>query len=585
MATPLLVGYHAPVRSGAPMDNAALRDLIEARTGDVPTLRRFLQKRLPDVFRELSPQATLTDMLNDVFRARSLPVVGQAARKEWPGAFDPPRRIFICYRRTGLAAELAPRLASALAARGKEVFLDVGMTPGTAWRQEINRQIDTSDVFVILLAPDTGDSEMVLGELERAVARHEDDDEPWIFPVRLGFEERLAATLALHLEELQYFLWQSPRDEVELVRQICREAPVPETAPSRLAAEPPSVATIMTLGTRSPVGPNDRFFVPRHAAEIEAFVRGEACGTIVLNGPNLVGKTSVAMHAIDLFHQRSGDLALASAHVDLQGFSRRVKSYGEFQYHVSRAIQGAVDGPRIALSDFVDDTGLENFLDDVVTEYDELLLVLDGVDQVSAKAFSSAFYGLIRGCTDRRSLFGAHFSKKIRLLVIASSEPEFLIDNTNQSLLTVGYPMNLTGFTVDDCRELNRRCESLLSDEQVVALQRLLGGQPLLCKRAMLALFTGRGLADEGRSVADRWETLHREASDPHGLFGEHLLATAKRLMDADLLHDFNALMRDKRVDDRRVRVLRQMGLVRPLGSGKWGATSTIYREYLRTLK
>ncbi len=74
--------------------------------------------------------------------------------------------IFISYRRAEPDMSFAYRLAESLRESGHAVWIDVeGLTPANRWHREIQRGIDESYAYVIVISPDSLESEWVQNEL------------------------------------------------------------------------------------------------------------------------------------------------------------------------------------------------------------------------------------------------------------------------------------------------------------------------------------------------------------------------------------------------------------------------------------
>lgn len=102
-----------------------------------------------------------------------------------------------------------------------------------------------------------------------------------------------------------------------------------------------------------------------------------------------------------------------------------------------------------------------------------------------------------------------------------STEPYLLIDDAHRSPFNVRPPLELQPFTREECQQLNRGYQHLLSDAQVAALRELVGGHPFLTRVAYYRLM-GPG--------ARSFSQLLDEAPAEHGPFGDHLRALLARL-------------------------------------------------------
>jgi hypothetical protein len=78
--------------------------------------------------------------------------------------------VFISYAREDQT--FVRRLASALEARGRDVWVDWEMEPADRWRESIREAIDAADAVVFVVSPDAVASEECGKELEHAASEH-----------------------------------------------------------------------------------------------------------------------------------------------------------------------------------------------------------------------------------------------------------------------------------------------------------------------------------------------------------------------------------------------------------------------------
>jgi hypothetical protein len=93
--------------------------------------------------------------------------------------------IFISYsHRDG---SYAHRLADTIQAEGFDVWIDARLDYGSQWPQEIQKQLDTCDAFILIMTPRSFASDWVQSELQRAKRKLKpifplllEGDEPWL---------------------------------------------------------------------------------------------------------------------------------------------------------------------------------------------------------------------------------------------------------------------------------------------------------------------------------------------------------------------------------------------------------------------
>lgn len=93
--------------------------------------------------------------------------------------------IFISYSHKD--TEYAHRLANDLQSRGVDVWIDERLDYGSQWPNEIQKQLDSSDAFIIIMSPRSYSSEWVQSELQRAKRKLKpifplllEGNEPWL---------------------------------------------------------------------------------------------------------------------------------------------------------------------------------------------------------------------------------------------------------------------------------------------------------------------------------------------------------------------------------------------------------------------
>lgn len=80
----------------------------------------------------------------------------------------PPADVFISYRRKESSA-FALLVLARLKAAGLNPFLDMSLVPGEEWQRGLKRRIQSNDYVVVLIGPDTLNSNEVITELVWAV--------------------------------------------------------------------------------------------------------------------------------------------------------------------------------------------------------------------------------------------------------------------------------------------------------------------------------------------------------------------------------------------------------------------------------
>jgi hypothetical protein len=115
---------------------------------------------------------------------------------------------------------LAYALQGLLTERGHEAFIDTALRADVQWLEEIDRQIQASDLLVVLLSKESADSEMVQDEVRRAYDHRRAYGKPQILSVRIAYDGCLPYSIEAFLNPLQYVVWQSKADDERLGGEV-----------------------------------------------------------------------------------------------------------------------------------------------------------------------------------------------------------------------------------------------------------------------------------------------------------------------------------------------------------------------------
>lgn len=451
--------------------------------------------------------------------------------------------LFICYKRhVDEDQQLAHYLHDFLTAHGHQVFIDHTMRAGTAWLQEIDRQIRASDFLVVLLSPQSADSEMVQAEIRRANEYRKSKGRPHILPIRLAYEGLLPYAIDVFLDPLQYVIWQGVADNERVAQEVLAaiEGDLPQQAPIQLdssltgttlsedgrvvsnenrwpaplpKADPRFLEKLSTPGAA--VTLRDTLYVARAAdAELKRNVLKMGSLTTI-RAPHQTGKTSLFVRGIHHAHQHGCKVVqLDMQRVDQEkletydGFLRYLANYIVWKLRIE------VDVAQLWRDELGSQDNLSMLLEDHVLPATDkpVLLAIDEVDRLLKTDFHTDFFALLRSWHDSGSYQQAW--RKLNLLLVISTEPHLLITNVNQSPFNVGLKLDLQDFNEAQVRQLNQRHGSPVPEEEISDLMRLLNGQPYLTRQALYTLVKQPSLT---------WRDLKRIAATEEGPFASHL--------------------------------------------------------------
>lgn len=131
------------------------------------------------------------------------------------------KKIFIAYKRNSRRdSQIATFLHTMLQSEGHDVFIDRSLRTGASWLDEIDKQIKLSDFLIVLLSPESADSEMVQSEVKRAYDYRKQQGNPQTIPIRINFDGLLPYTIDAFLNKYQYVTWESEDDTEQLGSEI-----------------------------------------------------------------------------------------------------------------------------------------------------------------------------------------------------------------------------------------------------------------------------------------------------------------------------------------------------------------------------
>lgn len=132
------------------------------------------------------------------------------------------RRIFISYKRgTEPDQALASFLYDSLASQGHNVFIDVEISPGSDWSEQLSTEIRSADFFVVLLSEASAAPQGFVGaETMMAKDSQGTTGHPKILPVRVAYTKNLPLRLSAAIGHLQHFEWRDPADNDVLLMTL-----------------------------------------------------------------------------------------------------------------------------------------------------------------------------------------------------------------------------------------------------------------------------------------------------------------------------------------------------------------------------
>jgi hypothetical protein len=415
-------------------------------------------------------------------------------------------RVVLLYKRGAQPDEQLLRwLEREFTARGHQVFVDRHLAVGMEWAVEIARRIREADAVVPLLSAASVQSEMLSLEVEtaqdEAQKRH---GKPRLLPVRVRFEENLPPALSAILDRLQYFLWEGPEANPDLVEELVNALHRP---PAAKPLRPPDGA--IPLG--SPIyieRPTDREFQ-------SAIARQDS--VVLIRGSRQVGKTSLLARGLQPARAAGARVVVTDFQKlnssDLESVEKLFRTLGEWIANQLKLevfpgdVWSARHGPSINFEEYVLAEALEKFPTPLVWAIDE-------VDRLFSCPFGSEVFGLFRSWHNARSYDEESPWARLTLAIAYATEAHLFITDMNQSPFNVGTRVSLEDFAPAQVAELNRRHGSPLRTEaELQGFYALVGGHPYLANRGLYEM------AQRGLDLA----AFRAQAEREDGIFGDHL--------------------------------------------------------------
>ncbi|MCS5690745.1 AAA-like domain-containing protein [Cyanobium sp. FGCU-6] len=427
-----------------------------------------------------------------------------------------------------------------------ESWHDRKITAGQEWAEQIDENLRTADLILLLVSADFLASRYCWDvELKLAMERHE-RGEAVVIPILLKpveWEDAPFGKLQACPTNARPITEWSSRDKAfvdvvqairEAVRQLPERQPTKASAavqqPSIQSPEPvhqadgaPSVDPVAALDI--PEGPvrQDSAFYIHPADEARCTAELDKPGALIrIKSPKGFGKSSLTAR---LLAYASGKgyrtVALNLEGTDQKFFENTDRFMQWFCASVGKGL-----GLRVRTEEYWDDIFGAN---DNSTDYFEkylltpdptpLVLAIDNFDRVFAHAaIETDFCGLLRSWNERAR--SNPLWERFRL-VLSHSQESYLQKDINQSPFNVGLPVELGELPPEAVANLVALHGLQLSEAELAQLRELVGGHPYLVRKALYELANGLPLA---RFLA--------EAPTEGGVYGDHLRGILKAVED-----------------------------------------------------
>jgi hypothetical protein len=425
-----------------------------------------------------------------------------------------PAGVFISYSHQDrfIAEVLAQRLNRV----GYHTWVDFrGIVGGSEWRQSIENGLNHSLVCLILMTPESLASEYVRYEIGRA-----QDNRCAIVPLMVRDCRPLP-----ELEKYQYVDFRRGIEDAfddlhralifAITRMVVGEGfPQHKTESAGQKALTPPVEAVRLERPDGTMRAESLFYVKRSGDQLLERELADVGVTVVIKAPRQVGKSSMLV--------RGGDFALKQGKrlifLDFQGLELQTLQdpqtfYQEFCFSIADDLGLDVDIGSLWRSGLGNTRLCTRFMqNDVLEAVDSpLVLAIDEVDRLFDCEFRSDFFGMLRSWHNKRRT-GNTWSW-LDLVLVISTEPYMLIENSAQSPFNVGEIITLEDFSPENVADLNARHGYPFTPDQLPTLYDLVGGHPYLVRQTLYRVAVGQVPA------ADILNATDHEA----GIFADHL--------------------------------------------------------------
>ncbi|WP_309713075.1 AAA-like domain-containing protein [Armatimonas sp.] len=268
--------------------------------------------------------------------------------------------------------------------------------------------------------------------------------------------------------------------------------------------------------------PEDHRYVLRPADRfLEEAVRRSDTSIILVKGPRETGKSSLMIRCLHQ-EQARGAMTLVT---DFKAFPRSAFETMEnlclailLQLAAQLAqikggeIPTAEDEARVSKMPTI---GLEQFIQRRVLNQNmetTILWAMDRVDRLFGTPSGPDFFSLLRSWHDKRTQLASRTWRRLKIVVVTSTEAVLFLKDLNQSPFNVGLKIELADFSSDEAQTLNKELGEPLAPLEQASLYALLSGHPRLMGQAMQAVNDGALFSE-----------LLPQLDQADGPFGEHL--------------------------------------------------------------
>ena len=421
---------------------------------------------------------------------------------------------------------------------GFQVFLakfDIAI--GTEWVSRVEEEIKRFDVFIVLLSKESIISDMVVEEIRRAKNRYDlalEHTKPKVIPIKIDSCEELGYDVDGYLRKFQYRTWRINKDTKTLIEEIAAITSKHSKDDKDSGIYEPILLVKHKLKKSGKMIPfevpggvvpiDSPFYITRRGEE--AFIRSLLEENVLLKifAPRQYGKTSILARIMNLAYDNSYYVASLNFQLldlnDLKNLDRLLtqlciscaesakRPHHEFTASYNEIWKNKFQkNPKRKCDKF-----FEEYLLNIIDK--PLVLAIDEADRLFPhKVISLEFFSLLRVWSEQSKLPGKGVFKKLKIIVVHSTEASLAIPDSSQSPFNTGKQFDAFEFTREEIIKLTALHGLALTKIQLNNLISLIGGHPYLIRKALYCLATKEY----------EYEDLVKKCYTENGPFGDHL--------------------------------------------------------------
>jgi hypothetical protein len=457
-------------------------------------------------------------------------------------------------------------LEQALRTQGCDLFVDHRKETNIQQAQILVDWIRRADHVVAVISEESSDSETLEFQLETVSAERRKQGKPSLITVRVNADRPVVGPVGSYVLDEQMIVWNHPSDDNQVVGKVM--AGISGTAP---VVSAPSLSE-----PAGAIRPSTRFYTLRKSdADLDSALWA-AESVILIRGPRQIGKTSLIGRGAEL----ANALNWRTVSTDFQKLNAfQLTDVDKFCLLLAKTMARQLEVEYDFEAHWVDDFGpnlnLDHFVKTVLRKSEQpLVWFMDEADRIFTAPFASDFYGLVRSWHNARATDPGGPWSRFTVVIGYATEARLFIQDLNQSPFNVGKQISLESFSLHQTTDLNVRYgEPLKRKSDLEGLQFLLGGQPMLTRRALELLASG---------VMD-YASLIESAERDDGPFADHLKRVLFAVSQApDVLSTLRSSLAFVPVSDSdAVQRLIAAGILRETSDGNATVACDLYAQYL----